>query len=189
MVIETITAENASVHEVQECLGMLRSDKAAGLSTAETTRRRQFHGYNEFDVGDTEPIWKKYAEQFKNPLILLLLSSAVVSILMKQFDDAISITIAVVIVVTVGFVQEYRSEKTLEQLAKLVPPACHVLRDGRAHEMLARELVPGDVVLLNTGDRVPADVRLLESADLQVDESSLTGETEPKHKNINAVVG
>ena len=105
---------------------MLRADAAAGLSTAEATRRRQFHGYNEFDVTEQEPIWKKYLEQFKNPLILLLLASATVSLLMKQFDDAISITIAVVIVVTVGFIQEYRSEKTLEQLNKLVPPACNL---------------------------------------------------------------
>ncbi|CAJ0954960.1 unnamed protein product, partial [Mesorhabditis belari] len=172
---------------IQECVGMLRSDPVAGLSSAEATRRRQFHGFNEFEVNDPEPIWKKYVEQFKNPLILLLLSSAIVSILMKQFDDAISITVSLVIVVTVGFIQEYRSEKTLEQLSKLVPPTCHVLRDGREHEMLARELVPGDVVLLNAGDRVPADVRLIEANDLQIDESSLTGETEPKHKVTNAI--
>ncbi|EPB65272.1 e1-E2 ATPase, partial [Ancylostoma ceylanicum] len=164
------------------CLHMLRSDASAGLSTAEASLRRQYHGYNEFEVTEQESIWKKYTEQFKNPLILLLLASAVVSLLMRQFDDAISITVAVVIVVTVGFVQEYRSEKTLEQLNKLVPPACHVLRDGKEHPLLARELVPGDVVLLNTGDRVPADVRLLEAFSLQIDESSLTGETEPKHK-------
>uniref|UniRef100_A0A1I7XP38 Cation_ATPase_N domain-containing protein n=1 Tax=Heterorhabditis bacteriophora TaxID=37862 RepID=A0A1I7XP38_HETBA len=123
IMIETLTAENASVHEVH----MLRSDICSGLSTAEATRRRQYHGYNEFEVSAQEPIWKKYIEQFKNPLILLLLASAVVSLIMRQFDDAISITIAVVIVVSVGFVQEYRSEKTLEQLNKLVPPACHVL--------------------------------------------------------------
>ncbi|KIH58931.1 e1-E2 ATPase [Ancylostoma duodenale] len=166
---------------------MLRSDASAGLSTAEASLRRQYHGYNEFEVTEQEPLWKKYTEQFKNPLILLLLASAVVSLLMRQFDDAISITVAVVIVVTVGFVQEYRSEKTLEQLNKLVPPACHVLRDGKEHPLLARELVPGDVVLLNTGDRVPADVRLLEAFSLQIDESSLTGETEPKHKETEAI--
>ncbi|CAJ0592843.1 unnamed protein product [Cylicocyclus nassatus] len=187
IMIETLTAENAAAHEALHCLHMLRSDGEHGLSTAEASLRRQYHGYNEFEVSEQEPIWKKYTEQFKNPLILLLLGSAAVSLLMRQFDDAVSITVAVVIVVTVGFVQEYRSEKTLEQLNKLVPPACHVLRDGKEHPLLARELVPGDVVLLNTGDRVPADVRLLEAFSLQIDESSLTGETEPKHKETQAV--
>ncbi|KAK5976700.1 ATPase secretory pathway Ca2+ transporting 1, partial [Trichostrongylus colubriformis] len=182
IMIETLTAENASTHELLHCVHMLRSDASSGISSAEATLRRQYHGYNEFEVTEQDPLWKKYSEQFQNPLILLLLASAIVSLLMRQFDDAISITVAVVIVVTVGFVQEYRSEKTLEQLNKLVPPACHVVRDGKEHSLLARELVPGDVVLLNTGDRVPADVRLLEAFALQIDESSLTGETEPKHK-------
>ncbi|KJH45740.1 calcium-transporting P-type ATPase, PMR1-type [Dictyocaulus viviparus] len=167
---------------------MLRSDCSTGISYAEATLRRQYHGYNEFEVSAQEPLWKKYSEQFKNPLILLLLASAVISLLMRQYDDALSITIAVVIVVTVGFVQEYRSEKTLEQLNKLVPPSCHVIRDGKEHSLLARELVPGDVVLLNTGDRVPADVRLLEAFSLQIDESSLTGETEPKHKETSPTI-
>ncbi|WKX91337.1 hypothetical protein Q1695_009853 [Nippostrongylus brasiliensis] len=187
IMIETLTAENASAHEPLHCVHMLRSDATSGISSAEATLRRQYHGYNEFEVSEQEPLWKKYSEQFRNPLILLLLASAVVSLLMRQFDDAVSITVAVVIVVTVGFVQEYRSEKTLEQLNKLVPPACHVVRDGNEHSLLARELVPGDVVLLNTGDRVPADVRLLEAFSLQIDESSLTGETEPKHKETGAI--
>lgn len=78
---------------------------------------------------DEDPPWKKYLEQFKNPLILLLLGSALVSVSMKQFDDAISITVAIVIVVTVAFVQEYRSEKSLQELTKLVPPSCHWYRN------------------------------------------------------------
>ncbi|KAJ8958969.1 hypothetical protein NQ314_006333 [Rhamnusium bicolor] len=130
--------------------------------------------YNEFSVKNGDPPWKKYLEQFKNPLILLLLASAVVSACMKQFDDAVSITVAIVIVVTVAFVQEYRSEQSLQELTKLVPPSCHCLRDGTADTFLARELVPGDVVLLNVGDKVPADIRLFEAIDLTVDESSFT---------------
>lgn len=187
VMIETLSAEKASAHDVPHCLNVLRSDCTNGISSAEATLRRQYHGYNEFDVLEQEPLWKKYTEQFRNPLILLLLASAFVSLLMRQFDDAVSITVAVVIVVTVGFVQEYRSEKTLEQLNKLVPPSCHVIRNGKEYSLLARELVPGDVVLLNTGDRIPADVRLIEAFALQIDESSLTGETEPKHKETEPV--
>ncbi|VDM58041.1 unnamed protein product [Angiostrongylus costaricensis] len=130
--IETLSAEKASAHDVslfKHCLNVLRSDCTNGISSAEATLRRQYHGYNEFDVLEQEPLWKKYTEQFRNPLILLLLASAFVSLLMRQFDDAVSITVAVVIVVTVGFVQEYRSEKTLEQLNKLVPPSCHVFQE------------------------------------------------------------
>lgn len=84
-----------------------------------------YYRYNEFSVKNGDPPWKKYLEQFKNPLILLLLASAVVSACMSQFDDAISITVAIVIVVTVAFVQEYRSEQSLQELTKLVPPSCH----------------------------------------------------------------
>uniref|UniRef100_A0A3Q0T3G4 Calcium-transporting ATPase n=1 Tax=Amphilophus citrinellus TaxID=61819 RepID=A0A3Q0T3G4_AMPCI len=109
--------------------------------------------------------------QFKDPLILLLLASAVISVIMHQFDDAISITV------------EYRSEKSLEELGKLVPPGCHCVREGNLEHLLARELVPGDTVCLSVGERVPADLRLFEAADLSVDESSLTGETTPCAKS------
>ncbi|GMR54075.1 hypothetical protein PMAYCL1PPCAC_24270 [Pristionchus mayeri] len=187
IMIESLRGEHAAERSVEEVCAILRADALSGLSSAEAARRRGVHGYNEFEAPEQEPLWKKYAEQFKNPLIALLLCSALVSILMKQFDDAISITVAVVIVVSVGFVQEYRSEKTLEQLGKLVPPACTVIRDGREASMLARELIPGDLVLLHTGDRVPADLRLVTAVDLQLDESSLTGETEPKRKQIEAI--
>ncbi|VDK17272.1 unnamed protein product [Anisakis simplex] len=172
-----------------ECADILRSDLGRGLSTAEAIRRQKYSGFNEFEIAEHDSLWKKYLDQFKNPLILLLLASAAISVLMKQVDDAISITVAIVIVVTVGFVQEYRSEKTLEQLNKLVPPSCHAVRDGREVQFLARELVPGDIVLLNVGDRVPADLRLTEAVDIQVDESSFTGEMEPKHKHVNSLNG
>uniref|UniRef100_A0A8C1ATV4 Calcium-transporting ATPase n=1 Tax=Cyprinus carpio carpio TaxID=630221 RepID=A0A8C1ATV4_CYPCA len=131
------------------------------------------------DCIEDEPLWKKYISQFKDPLILLLLASAVISVLMRQFDDAVSITVAIIIVVTVAFVQEYRSEKSLEELGKLVPPECHCVREGHLEHLLARELVPGDTVCLSVGERVPADLRLFEAMDLSVDESSLTGETTP----------
>uniref|UniRef100_A0A8C0C004 Calcium-transporting ATPase n=1 Tax=Buteo japonicus TaxID=224669 RepID=A0A8C0C004_9AVES len=154
-----------------------------GLKNCEVCHRRAFHGWNEFDISEDEPLWKKYISQFKNPLIMLLLASAVISVLMHQFDDAVSITVAILIVVTVAFVQEYRSEKSLEELSKLVPPECHCVREGRVEHTLARDLVPGDTVCLSVGDRVPADLRLFEAVDLSIDESSLTGETAPCSKS------
>lgn len=118
------TAEAASLG-AEEVAARLHVDIRTGLWWQEADHRKQLVGFNEFSVKEQEPTWKKYLEQFKNPLILLLLASAFVSVCMRQFDDAVSITVAIIIVVTVAFVQEYRSEKSLEELNKLVPPTCH----------------------------------------------------------------
>ncbi|KAM4800528.1 calcium-transporting ATPase type 2C member 2 [Urocitellus parryii] len=160
-----------------------------GLSEFAVTQRRMVHGWNEFVADNAEPAWKKYLDQFKNPLILLLLGSALVSVLTKEYEDAVSIAMAVLIVVTVAFIQEYRSEKSLEELTKLVPPECNCVRDGKLQHLLARELVPGDVVSLAVGDRIPADIRLTEVTDLLVDESSFTGEAEPCSKTDTPLAG
>lgn len=146
------TAES-SAYSAQEVAARLRVDVRTGLRWSEANSRSKIVGYNELNALDDEPPWMKYVQQFKNPLILLLLGklergnmnapmeldylriicvvisvflgSALVSACMRQFDDAISITIAIIIVVTVAFIQEYRSEKSLEELKKLVPPECH----------------------------------------------------------------
>ncbi|XP_059364291.1 calcium-transporting ATPase type 2C member 1 isoform X1 [Carassius carassius] len=180
--VPVLTSKKASELPVNEVVCALQADLQYGLTREEVTRRRAYHGWNEFDISEEEPLWKKYISQFKDPLILLLLASAVISVLMRQFDDAVSITVAIIIVVTVAFVQEYRSEKSLEELGKLVPPECHCVREGHLEHLLARELVPGDTVCLSVGERVPADLRLFEAVDLSVDESSLTGETTPSTK-------
>uniref|UniRef100_A0A8C9SV28 Calcium-transporting ATPase n=1 Tax=Scleropages formosus TaxID=113540 RepID=A0A8C9SV28_SCLFO len=182
--VPVLASKKASELPVNEVAYILQADLQYGLSHSEVTRRRAYHGWNEFDISEDEPLWKKYISQFKDPLIMLLLASAVISVLMRQFDDAVSITVAIIIVVTVAFVQEYRSEKSLEELGKLVPPECHCIREGRLEHLLARELVPGDTVCLSVGERVPADLRLFEASDLSVDESSLTGETTPCSKSI-----
>ncbi|KFZ50011.1 Calcium-transporting ATPase type 2C member 2, partial [Antrostomus carolinensis] len=166
----------------------LNVDLQTGLSEFSVLQRRLKHGWNEFSVENTEPIWKKYLDQFKNPLILLLLASALVSIITKEYEDAASITMVVLIVVTVAFIQEYRSEKSLEELNKLVPPECNCLREGKLQHLLARELVPGDIIYLSVGDRVPADLRLIEVTDLLVDESSFTGEAEPCNKTDSVLL-
>ncbi|XP_066585292.1 calcium-transporting ATPase type 2C member 1 isoform X2 [Prorops nasuta] len=181
------TAEAASLGS-DEVAAKLHVDTRTGLRWQEADHRRRLVGFNELTVKEEEPTWKKYIEQFKNPLILLLLGSAFVSICMKQFDDAVSITVAIIIVVTVAFVQEYRSEKSLEELNKLVPPTCHCLREGQLETFLARNLVPGDIVYLNIGDRVPADIRIFEAIDLAIDESSFTGETEPAQKSTTPLL-
>ncbi|XP_034154012.2 calcium-transporting ATPase type 2C member 1 isoform X2 [Pangasianodon hypophthalmus] len=183
--VPVLTSKRASELPVNEVVCALQADLQFGLSDAEVSRRRAYHGWNEFEISEDEPLWRKYLSQFKDPLIMLLLASAVISVVMRQFDDAVSITVAIIIVVTVAFVQEYRSEKSLEELGKLVPPECHCVREGHLVHMLARELVPGDTVCLSVGERVPADLRLFEAVDLSVDESSLTGETTPCSKTVS----
>uniref|UniRef100_A0A8D0UNI9 Calcium-transporting ATPase n=1 Tax=Sus scrofa TaxID=9823 RepID=A0A8D0UNI9_PIG len=174
--IPVLTSKKASELPVSEVAGILQADLQNGLNKCEVSHRRAFHGWNEFDISEDEPLWKKYISQFKNPLIMLLLASAVISVLMHQFDDAVSITVAILIVVTVAFVQEYRSEKSLEELSKLMPPECHCVREGKLEHTLARDLVPGDTVCLSVGDRVPADLRLFEGIVIGTGENSEFGE-------------
>ena len=183
-----LTCGQAALMDVSQITAKLDVDLDVGLGKPELGRRRDIHGANEVSVPDPEPIWKKYLEQFNNPLIYLLLGSAFISTCMAQFDDAISITAAMIIVVTVGFVQEYRSEKTLERMGALLPPTCNVLRDGALKNMLAKHLVPGDVVHLSIGDRIPADLRMCRVNELGVDESSLTGEPVIKAKCVDKIV-
>ena len=124
MWISSSEASSLSLNKVQSKLNV---DLTHGLSSLEVSRRRDIHGFNEVNVGKPDPLWKKYIDQFNNPFILLLLLSAFISVCMKQYDDAVCVTVAIIIVVTVGFIQEYRSEKTLEKMGSLLPPICSVL--------------------------------------------------------------
>eukprot|EP00624_Nannochloropsis_granulata_P000180 evm.model.NODE_10694_length_6140_cov_18.397068.2 len=183
--LQSVEASRLSVIEV---LDKHKVDAATGLSSEEVGARMRIHGANEMEEGEQETLCQKYMDQLKEPLIVMLLCSALVSALMRQYDDALSIAAAVLIVSTVAFIQEYRSEKSLEALNKLVPPKCHVLRDGRIVNIMARELVPGDIVQIGVGDRVPADCRVLSCTDLLVDESSLTGEALPAEKTAGLLL-
>lgn len=182
-----IKSSLASQHSVEAVLTQLRVSQTQGLSDNDVIERRRMAGWNEFREDPSPPLWLRYLEQFKDPLILLLLVSAVVSLIMRQFDDAFSITAAILIVVTVAFVQEYRSEKSLEALKQLVPYKCHVLREGKPHVIPARDLVPGDILLLQSGDRVPADVRLFDIHGFSVDESGFTGEIKVVDKSSSVI--
>lgn len=174
---------------VDDTLAHLKTSPVSGLSSSSIPSLQDFHGFNEFSVSIPEPALLKFAKTiYESPLILLLCGSAVISAVMGNVDDAVSITVAVLIVLTVGFVQEQRSEKSLEALNKLVPHHCHVIRDKRDIHILANELVPGDIVALSSGDRVPADMRIITAVDLEIDESSLTGETNARRKDSNPCV-
>lgn len=167
----------------------LATDLKLGLSSnQDVLNRRSIYGANELNSDDDDSlVWKFISSFYQDPLILLLIGSAVISFWMGNRDDAISITLAITIVVTVGFVQEYRSEKSLEALNKLVPAEAKLTRNGNTSHVLASTVVPGDLVHFAQGDRIPADVRLTEAVYLSIDESNLTGENRPVKKTINEV--
>lgn len=174
---------------VEETIRNLNTHPVKGLSSmSDVEQRRIEYGNNEVVAEEDESLFKKFISTFiEDKLILLLIGSAFISAIMGNFDDAISITLAIFIVVTVGFVQEYKSEKSLEALNKLVPAECHLVRFGKESHTLASGLVPGDLIHFRIGDRIPADLRIIESVDLSIDESSLTGENEPVHKSTKTI--
>ncbi|KAL9712101.1 High affinity Ca2+/Mn2+ P-type ATPase-like protein [Leucoagaricus gongylophorus] len=179
---DTLSAQFAHC-SVEDTVAYYRTNLASGLLHSDMPHLREQHGYNEFSVAVPEPLLLKFLKTiYESPLILLLCGSAAISAIMGNVDDAVSITVAVLIVLTVGFVQERRSEKSLEALNKLVPHHCHVVRENQTTHVLANELVPGDLVKFSTGDRIPADIRITDAVDLEIDESSLTGETNARSK-------
>lgn len=168
-----------SLRTVEQVIAEQNTNMETGLTNQEAAFRMKLTGPNVLEPEDEETLFSKFVDQFKDPLIMLLLASAIISLVMGQIGDALSIILAILIVLTVAFVQEYRSEKSLEALNQLVPNYCHVIREGKLKTVLGNELVPGDVVRFSTGDRIPADVRITVAVDLEIDESSLTGETKP----------
>ncbi|RFU77922.1 calcium-transporting atpase 1 [Trichoderma arundinaceum] len=211
-------AKEFSFMTPSEAAAQLRTSLTYGLTPNEALKRLGEYGPNEIPHEAPEPLWLRFVKQFQEPLIVLLLVSAGTSLLLGNMDDAISITVAVTIVVSVGFVQEYRSEKSIEALNHLVPNHAHLVRgspnktssppkppawppnvsdiqdpaeapglvtpvedllDATSFKVMASQLVPGDLVLFTTGDRIPADIRVTKAADLTIDVSNLTGETKP----------
>ena len=158
-----------------------------GLTTAEAGRRLETHGPNELQaVARTSP-WHTFGAQFRNVLVIILLVAAAMSGVLGHAIEAAAIAIIVLFAVVLGFIQEYRAERALEALREMAAPLGHVLRDGVEVAVPARELVPGDVVLLRAGDRVPADVRVIEAINLTIDEAALTGESLAVEKTTTAL--
>lgn len=160
-----------------------------GLTEREAEEQRRKAGWNEFDQGRKVHPSKILLAQFKDILIVILLVSTVLSVLMGDFTEAVAIIAIVFLNAVLGFAQEYRTERTLERLRDLAAPTARVLRDGKARAIPAAEIVPKDIFLLEAGDRVPADGRLLEAAGLQTDESLLTGESVPVEKSADGAGG
>lgn len=167
---------------VEETLARLET-QASGLTPTETARRQAEYGPNELQAAHRISPWTILFEQFKNVLIVILLVATVLSTFLGHGVEAIAIAVIVLFAVLLGFVQEYRAERAIEALRQMAAPTATALRDGEEVEIPARDLVPGDVILLRAGDKIPADVRLIESVNLQIEESALTGESVPVEKH------
>ena len=151
--------------------------KQTGLSQSEAENRLQKFGPNALQEKKKKPVWVLFLAQFKDFMILILAAAAVISGIVGDLTDTIIILVIIVLNAVLGFVQEYRAEKAMESLKKLTETQTIVLRESQKIAIPSKELVPGDVVILEAGNMVPADIRLLETFSLKVDESSLTGES------------
>ena len=168
---------------VEETLAELETPRE-GLSTASARLRLAKHGPNELTAARRISPWAILAEQFKNVLIIILLVATALSAFLGHGVEAAAITVIVLFAVGLGFVQEYRAERAIEALRRMAAPMATVLRGGREIEVPSREVVPGDIIILRAGNRVPGDARLIEAVNLQVQEAALTGESVPVEKHV-----
>jgi len=149
----------------------------AGLPQTEAAKRLAQYGRNELQSAQKVSPRAVFLQQFKNVLIVILLVAALLSAFLGHAVEAVTITVIVLFAALLGFIQEYRAERAIDALRQMAAPEASLLRDGEETKVPAGDLVPGDVVLLRAGDRIPADLRLVESVNLQVEESALTGES------------
>jgi Ca2+-transporting ATPase len=172
---------------VREVARLLETDTDRGLGEGEAARRLALHGLNEVLAARPVSPWSILVAQFRNVLIIILLIATALSAFLGHGVEAVVITVIVLFAVILGFVQEYRAERSIDALRRMAAPAAQVVRDGAEIRLASQTLVPGDVVILLAGNRVPADVRLMESVNLRIDEAPLTGESGPVQKDAGTL--
>lgn len=170
----------------KEVLNELESDLQQGLSQAEVEVRRQKYGSNELIDRGTKSPWKILWEQLTETMVVILLISTIITFFLHEYTDAIVILVIVILNTILGFSQEYRAEKAMAALKKMSVPKVRVRRDGKLMEVSEVQLVPGDIILLEAGNVIPADGNLVESVNLRIQEAILTGESEPVEKTTDA---
>ncbi len=174
-------------YSVQEVVRRWHTDAKRGLSAQEAQKRLQVYGPNRLRRIKKTPWYLIFVRQFTDVLILILFVAAIISIMVGETTDAITIFVIIILNGILGFIQEYKADTEIFKLQKMLSPRCKVVREGEERVIDAKELVPGDIVVLEIGDRIPADLRLIDVHNLRVDESSLTGESAPVSKETSAL--
>ncbi len=172
----------------RETLTSLAVNESTGLSKAEATRRLAQYGPNQIRKEKREPFWEEFLEEARQPMILLLFVTGIFYAVFGGLEDALVILAVIITLLSVEVVNESRAGKAISSLRKLAEPVALVRRDTRQQEIAVEEVVPGDIILLQSGRRVPADARLVEAYGISMDESSLTGESAPVEKSADIVL-
>lgn len=178
-------ARTASAQRVEEVLENFSVDPQQGLTIAQVEKAQQLYGLNQLQKVKGRTPWQIFVDQFKSPIIGLLAFAALLSFIFSEWIEGIAILIAIALNTGIGFVTEIKAVQSMEALQKLSQTYCTVRRNGQVKSVNTEELVPGDIVLLEGGDLVAADLRVLECSKLQADESALTGESVPVSKTID----
>jgi len=173
----------------QQVIEILKSDPKSGLTQAEAKTRLAQYGPNELVERGKKSPWVIFFNQFKEVMVIVLIIAALVSAFLGEYTEVIVILAIVVLNAILGFTQEYRAEQAMEALKKMAVPHVRVRRDNHVQEISSTNLVPGDIVLLEAGNLIPADCRIIENASLKVQEAALTGESEPVDKRLEAIPG
>jgi len=173
---------------VGEALDTVSSDPYAGLTDDEAAARLAVYGPNELKEAPRPTVWARLLDQFRSFLVIILIAASIISLLLGDYIEAGAIMAIVLLNAVLGVVQEARAEEALAALRKMTAPEARVIRGGHQQVVAARDLIFGDLVLLETGNYVPADVRLVESMNLKIEEASLTGESVPVQKDANLVL-
>ncbi len=160
---------------------------ANGLTSAEVDKRLKDYGFNELKGKKKDPVWKLFLENFKDPMVVVLLTAAIVQIVMGQVMESLIIFLVLILNAVISVIQTRKAESSLDALQQMSAPEAKVLRDGELKTVPARELVRGDIVWLEAGDFVPADGRIIESESLKINEGMLTGESEAVEKHTNII--
>jgi magnesium-transporting ATPase (P-type) len=186
MKIESSKAELWHAIESNEVFNLIDSSQN-GLISDEAKKRLLKYGPNQIIRKKKEGVIKLLWRQINNPLIWVLIGSSTLAALLGKITDGLVVLSVVVVNTIIGFIQEFKAGKAIEALNEMVPENANVLRDGRYITISVSELVPGDIVQLTAGDRVPADMRLIHQKNLTVEEAALTGESVPAQKNTEPV--
>ncbi|WP_278335067.1 HAD-IC family P-type ATPase [Clostridium pasteurianum] len=181
--------ENRNWHSIssEEVVNRLETSISEGITEKEAENRLEQFGRNSLPEGKKENSLIKFLKQFNDVLIFVLLGSALITAFLKHFIDTGVIIAVVVINAIIGFFQENKAEKALEGIKNMLSLKAHVVRGGRRIEMDSSDLVIGDIVILNPGDKIPADMRLVKAINLKVEESALTGESTSIEKNVDII--